>query len=240
MPQVMDRLRVIQTLMDNFNLKNYLEIGVHAAHIFFKVKTKFKVAVDPEFRFTQWKKFTRTFTNPYNVYNQYYEKTSDAFFAEDAARLFTNTPVQLAFIDGMHEYAYALRDIENSLKYLTDDGVIVLHDCNPTTESASVSFADWQKRNYSGSWNGDVWKSILHMRALRKDVTVFVLDTDEGLGVIVRKPDNNPIQLTAQQIKSLTYADLEKNRKEWLNLQSWDYLYKYFNLPVPTTVRPLR
>lgn len=236
---VVDRLRVVQTLMEKFDLKNYLEIGVHAAHIFFKVKSTFKVAVDPEFRFSKWKQITRTFTNPYNIYNRYFEKTSDAFFAEDAPRLFKDKPIQLAFIDGMHEYAFALRDIENSVKYLTDDGVIVLHDCNPATKEAEVSFEAWKQRNYVGSWNGDVWKSILHIRATRKDLTAFVLDTDEGVGVITKRPDNNPLQLTPQQISALTYADLEKNRKEYLNLQSWDYLYKYFNLEVPIG-RPLR
>lgn len=226
----MDRQRVIQTLMENFNLKNYLEIGVRDAHIFFKIKTKFKIAVDPEFIFSTWKKITRTFTNPYNIYNKYYEKTSDAFFAEDAPVLFKDHPLQLSFVDGMHEYGFALRDIENSLKYLTDDGVIVAHDCNPATKDASVSFSDWKKRNYSGTWNGDVWKAILHIRSTRKDLTAFVLDADQGVGVIVRKPDNNPLRFTPQQIENLTYEEFDKNRKEWLNLQPGDYFYKFFNL----------
>ena len=232
----MDRRRVIQILMDAFNLKNYLEIGVFDARVFFKIKSKFKIAVDPEFKFSQWKKITRTVTNPFNLYNQYFEKTSDSFFADDAPELFQNDPVQIAFIDGMHEYAFALRDIENALQYLTDDGVIVVHDCNPQTKEAEVSFADWKKRNYIGTWNGDVWKSILHIRSNRKDVTAFVLDTDEGLGVITKKPDSNPLKLTPQQIEALTFDDFNKNRKEWLNLQPVDYLYKHFNLD-PATAR---
>jgi hypothetical protein len=230
----MDRQRVIQTLMDNFNLRNYLEIGVNDAHILFKIKSKFKIAVDPDFKFSSWKKFTRKFTNTYNIYNKYYEKTSDAVFAEDAPGIFKSDPLQLAFVDGMHEYGFALRDIENSLKYLTKDGAIVVHDCNPQTKEAEGSFADWKKRGYSGTWNGDVWKSILHIRSAHKDLTAFVLDADQGVGVIVRRPDNNSLNFTPQQIEALTFEDFDKNRREWLNLKPWNYFYEFFNLPVPT------
>ena len=51
----MDREKVILQLMREKNLKNYLEIGVFNGHIFFRVKGNFKIAVDPEFRFSTGK-----------------------------------------------------------------------------------------------------------------------------------------------------------------------------------------
>ena len=226
----MDRLYVIEKLMRFKNLKNYLEIGVFNGHIFFRIKSPFKIAVDPEFRFDFMRKLGKIILNPSNLNNKYFRKTADDFFAQDAATVIGNKKIQISLIDGMHEYEYALRDIENTLKYLSDDGVIVVHDCNALTKEANVSFADWKARNFSGTWNGDVWKTIVHLRSLRPDIDAFVLDTDHGLGIITKRKPEKMLSFTKNQIGNLTYEDFNVNRKEWLNLQPPQYFYKYFNL----------
>jgi hypothetical protein len=85
----------------------------------------------------------------------------------EAQRLLPNG-VEVVFIDGLHTWAQAYRDCVNSLKYLTPDGVILVHDCLPRnegqamvagspaeaaelTEAAGIPF-DW-------AWTGDVWKA---------------------------------------------------------------------------------
>ena len=97
----MNRLDVIQALMRQKGLKNYLEIGVENGHIFFRIKSNVKVAVDPNFIFDASRRFGKVILNPYNLHNQYFEKTSDAFFSQDAARVFSENKIQLALIDGM-------------------------------------------------------------------------------------------------------------------------------------------
>jgi len=226
----MDRLYVIEKLMQSKKLKNYLEIGVFNGHIFFRIKSPFKIAVDPEFRFDFFRKLGKIFLNPSNINNKYFSKTADDFFAQDAPTVIGNKKIEISLIDGMHEYEYALRDIENTLKYLSDDGVIVVHDCNALTKEANVSFADWKARNFSGTWNGDVWKTIVHLRSLRKDIDAFVLDTDHGLGIITKRKPLQTLSFSKEQIKNFTYEDFDKNRKEWLNLQPTEYFHKYFNL----------
>src|SRR6266516_7809074 len=126
----MDRITLVAELMAKKNLSNYLEIGVFNGRVFFRIKSKFKVAVDPAFAFDTWRMVGMFFSNPFNIFNRYFEKTSDAFFNEDAPKVFASQKCEISFIDGMHEYDYALRDVENTLKYLSDDGVIVMHDCN--------------------------------------------------------------------------------------------------------------
>lgn len=225
----MDRLQVLQTLMVKKNLKNYLEIGVFNGHIFFRIKSKFKIAVDPEFQFDAWRKAGKVLLNPLNLFNQYFEKTSDAFFAEDAPAIFASAKLQLALIDGMHEYAYALRDVENCLHYLSDDGVLILHDCNALTKESSGTFAQWKAINYRGTWNGDIWKTILHLRSLRPDLTAFVLDCDHGLGVVVKKPSAT-LSYTQAQIESFTYEDFNRNREEWIGLKPASWFYTFFGV----------
>ena len=226
----MDRVKLIQLLMKQKGLTNYLEIGVFNGHVFFKIKSKFKIAVDPEFAFDFLRKTGKILSNPYNLFNKYYSKTSDDFFKQDAPGLFEQKKVQLAFIDGMHEYAFALRDVENTLDYLTNDGVIILHDCNPETENANGSFEEWKKSGYIGTWNGDVWRTILHLRSLRNDINVFVLDCDHGLGVVTRGKPENKLNFTLQQINQFAYKDFNANRNQWINLKPADYAYQYFNL----------
>ena len=226
----MDRLQLIQSLMKQKRLKNYLEIGVFNGHIFFKIKSKFKIAVDPEFRFDSLRKWGKTLLNPYNLFNKYFTKTSDDFFNQDEKELFAHRKIQIALIDGMHEYEYALRDVENTLNNLADDGVIILHDCNPQTKAEGDTFEEWVLRGSRGVWNGDVWKTILHLRCRRDDINVFVLNCDHGLGIITRGTPENRLDYNLQQINQFNYDDFNTNRNSWINLKPADYVYKYFKL----------
>jgi len=226
---MMDRLKVIQTLMQQKGLRNYLEIGVFSGHILFRVKSTFKIAIDPDFRFDVLRKIGKTIINPFNLFNHYFKKTSDDFFEQDAAKVIGEKKIEIALIDGMHEYAYVQSDVENVIRYLDNEGVIVLHDCNPIKEESAVSFAEWQARGQKGVWNGDVWKTILNVRSLRPDLTAFVLDCDYGLGIIVKKPSAT-LPFSKEDIDRFNYNDFNANRKEWLNLQPADYLYEFFNL----------
>ncbi len=227
---MLNRLVVIKTLMSQKKLNNYLEIGVHNGHILFRIKSNFKIAIDPKFAFDTIRKFGKIILNPYNLYNQYFEKSSDAFFAEDAATIIDNKKIEISLVDGMHQYDFALRDIENTLKYLSDDGVIVVHDCNPQTKAASGTWDEWQERNEAGFWNGDVWKAIVHLRSLRNDINVFVLNCDHGLGIITKAKKENGLQFSADEISKLNYEDLAENRQQFLNLKPAEYFYDYFKL----------
>jgi hypothetical protein len=226
----MDRLLILQTLMKQKRLNNYLEIGVFNGHIFFKVKSNFKIAVDPDFRFDFIRKTGKVLLNPYNVYNNYIQKTSDDFFAQDAPRLLSKKKLDIALIDGMHEYAFALRDVENTLRYMNDDAIIIMHDCNPQTKESACSFAEWKSKEFAGVWNGDVWKVIVHLRSLRNDVTAFVLDCDHGLGIITKKKSQDMLPFKQHDIDNFTYEDFNNNRQQWLNLKPENYFYDFFGV----------
>ncbi len=130
----------------------------------------------------------------------------------------------------MHEYGYALRDIENMVQYMADDAVIVVHDCNPQTKEAGGTFEEYQARDYKDVWNGDVWKSILHIRSMRNDLKVFVLDCDHGIGIITKGTPGQMLSYTTEEINSLQYEDFDANRNEWLNLKPENYLYDFLEL----------
>ncbi len=220
----MNRLDIIQGLMREKGLKNYFEIGVKNGHIFFRIKSTFKIAVDPTFAFDATRRFGKAIINPYNLNNQYFEKTSDDFFAQDAKRVFAAKKVQLALIDGVREYQPALRDVENTLRYMNDNGVIILHDCNPQTTGSA-------ERNDNRDTN-DVWRTIIHLRSQCPNLNVFVLDCDQGLGIVTRKKPESTLHFTPNQIDALSYEDLNENREVWLNLKPASYFHEYFEINV--------
>ena len=180
----MMRWDIINRLVETYGYQTYLEIGVYNKALnYHKVKCQKKLGVDPD------PKAGADIVKP-----------SDAFFAKNRQHF------DLIFIDGLHHADQVERDISNALKFLTDNGSIVVHDCNPTTEAMQ------QVPRIQGEWTGDVWRAWVKFRS-RPDLSMSVLDTDYGVGII-RKGWQKPIQVP----ESATYQDFNKNRKEWLNL----------------------
>jgi len=229
---MLDRKLVLQTLIDKNKFKNYLEIGVFTGALFFSIVAKNKTAVDPLFRFSKTKRLIKGLKSITNLTAKYIEKTSDDFFAQDAPRLYKNKKIDVALIDGMHEYHIALRDVENILQYLQPNGVIVMHDCNPLSALAAESFEDLKRRNYQGDWNGDVWKTIVHLRSIRSDINVFTLDCDYGLGIVTKGKPENMLSFKPDEIEKMTYYDFVLNRKEFLNLKHATYFHEYFETKI--------
>jgi hypothetical protein len=193
--------------------------------VFFPIRCKRKIAVDPEFRFNWKGRVGETIRNPSNINAKYFETTSDDFFENQSTGVFCKHPLDIALIDGMHEFDYVLNDVNNCLRYLSDDGVLLLHDCNPLSNEAEESFARWKNRGFAGYWNGDVWKVIPYLRKYRPDLNVFVADCDHGLGVI--SINGKKVEATdsgRDEFRNLEYRDLDKNRTELLNLKPVSFL----------------
>jgi hypothetical protein len=87
--------------------------------------------------------------------------------------------VDLAFVDGMHLFEYALRDFINLERACDRESVILVDDCCPS-EAASAS-----REAGTMLWSGDVWKLILCLRTFRPDLKVATVDLPPGgLGVV--------------------------------------------------------
>jgi len=228
----MNRIDVIQKIIDRKKARTYLEIGVRAGDAFLKIKARNKYGVDPCFAISPWKKFRYYFKNPYNVFNRYFAVTSDVFFVREKV-LLSRQGLDVVFIDGLHTFEQSLKDVLNSLSYLNPNGVIVLHDCNPTSAAAAMparSFEEIATLNppgFTGIWNGDVWKTIVYLRATRKDLNVFVLDCDFGLGIVTKAQAENTLGYSAETVRNLSYEDLSKNRQTMLNLKEAKFLQEF-------------
>lgn len=221
---IINRTRTAQDHIDRIKAKTYLEIGVERGINFFQTKAPVKVAVDPRF------KIPKRPANTESVY--FYEVPSDDFFESDHKPQLEKHGIDVALVDGLHTYEQSLRDMVNCAKYLNDGGIIVVHDCFPKNEAASLPDMQAAIKHYTfnGAWNGDVFKAILWLRCNRKDLEVYTLDIDHGLGIIKKGKPQSMLDYTDEQIKNLTYQDFIKVGPETiLNLKPKDYELNYYN-----------
>jgi hypothetical protein len=176
------RWDLINHLIKKYEYKSYLEVGTQdPTSNFDKILTEHKVSIDP---------FPRGPVTFIGTSDEYFESISD------------DVKYDIIFIDGLHHNDQVLKDIENSLKHLSENGIIVCHDCLPTTEHMQ------QRDDHGGVWTGDVWKAIAELRVKRIDLDIKVIDTDLGCGLI--KPGTNIPHITDENYLTYTYYNLHK------------------------------
>ena len=94
--------------------------------------------------------------------------TSDEFFARrDPIAHLSIRVIDLAFIDGMHLFEFALRDFMNIERFTTPTSVIVFDDMLPRSVDEAA------RRRHTNAWTGDVFKAAQALRDLCPDVVVI-------------------------------------------------------------------
>jgi hypothetical protein len=223
------RTEVIQQIIDRKQASRYLEIGVNNGDSFFPLEIAHKVAVDPCFAFSPERKLEWMGKNPSNATAEYIDATSDDFFANTQPI----NPFDVAFIDGLHTYEQSLKDVLNTLENLNENGVIVMHDCKPPHVPAACpapslqAAIDLNVPGWDGIWCGDVWKTICHLRIHHKDLRVFVLDCDFGLGVVMKGKSDLDLNLSQAELDKMTYDDVVNGKENFLNLKDENYLFEF-------------
>ena len=134
--------------------------------------------------------------------------TSDEFF-ESYPYKSSSVPFDLIFLDGLHTAEQVKKDFYNSLKILSPGGFIVMHDCNPEKEEHTIVPRPTER----GHWNGDVYKFAI---GFKLHITV---DIDNGC-TIIRKGN------IFWERNDVTWEYFDANRKELLNLITWDEFVK--------------
>ena len=138
----------------------YLEIGVEYGQTFlqthFKAENKTGVDPDPKFPVTE-KEF------------KFIKATSDDYF-KTFFELKVDRPktFDVIFIDGMHQSEYFLRDFNNSVKVLKNNGSIFIDDILPLTynEQLKIPRKHYYENGilkYGEEWTGDIWKVVYHI-----------------------------------------------------------------------------
>lgn len=194
-PSRINRIDLIKKIIKEKKLKSYLEIGCDDDKVFSKINLKIKIGVDP-----------------FSGGN--FRGTSDQFFLNNKKKF------DCIFIDGLHTYKQVKKDIKNSLKYLNQNGFVILHDTLPSTFSSQ---AVPRSRNL---WNGDVWKAVVEFRTYQ-NLDIFTVLIDQGVTIIKKKKNTNLLKLKNRNFYKLQFKDFYFNHKKYMRIIKYNDLKKY-------------
>jgi len=183
-------------LVAEFGYISYLEIGCKDDTTFNQVKVERKIGVDPQRGGTL-------------------RMTSDAYFADNDEKF------DLVFIDGLHEHEQVLRDFNNAMTRLNQNGTIVLHDCDPPSEERQRTPWNGKQRG----WCGDCWRAYVSLRAI-PDVDAICTTFDMGMG-IVRLRANTDLITIPKPVAELTWDDFVLNKEKWLRITPTENLIEW-------------
>jgi len=184
---------VLSYLTSLLKPKRYLEVGVGNGKNLKAIKAREKVGIDI-------KK-----PNLDTGAKIYLGKSDDIF------ENFNEKPFDLIFIDAYHEFNQAVRDLKNSIKYLSNKGVIVCHDVWPFNRINHYPYPIIGKKPYKmnpdGTWHvawcGDLWKLPLYVKYHLPDFNYAVIDTFPGWLIIWREKREINEKMTVKQIDQL-------------------------------------
>ena len=150
---------IVLYLVAKFHYKRYLEIGTANDITFGPVSAAVPVAVgvDP-------------------VAGGTHRMTSNDFF-DDNTQIF-----DIVLIEGDFSPKQVLRDVMNALRFLADDGMIVMCASNPRSEIEQRVPRDFSHM----VWVGQVWRVVSFLR-IREDLDYVTIDAKHGMTVIRRR-----------------------------------------------------
>ncbi len=99
-----------------------------------------------------------------------FHETSDEFFARrDVIEVLGGRRIQMAFIDGMHRFEFALRDFANIEASSAPGAVIFVHDCYPLNAKTAT------REQRTAFWSGDVWRLVMLLKKYRPDLRLHTI-----------------------------------------------------------------
>lgn len=183
-PQGLRYFRFLKALHQRLRPDWYLEIGTFTGASLRFADGNF-VAIDPAFQLHQ--------IPPLKGREMiFFQDTSDAFFESTTAKAMTGK-INLAFLDGLHHYEALLRDFTNVEPLMAPGGIVILHDCLPS----NIPMAD-RVQPPNTAWTGDVWKTLLILKAERPDLQFDILDAAPTGLVMIRNMGAKPKHLKSR------------------------------------------
>ena len=221
------RDEIINSIINNKQDVNYLEIGVEYGTTIKNINTLNKTAIDPDPKFENIGEFS-------NI--NLIKLTSDEYFAnlDDIYKINTieeDHKFDIIFLDGMHQVEYIIKDIYNSLNYIKSDGKIFIDDILPIKEREQRKIPEKHYYEngilkYGESWTGDIWKVIYYLLLNFEDyfdIEVYN-NSHQYRGVLMLSNINKFNILINEQILEIinnyTYKNDFNNYKSLLNKKS--------------------
>lgn len=175
---------IINEIISKNGYNDYLELGSQNGFNLSKINCKNKTSVDIE--------HDADFKGSTNDFFKQNDKTFDCIM-----------------IDADHEASQVRLDISNSLKALTENGCIILHDTIPHSKAMQEV-----PRN-TKEWTGDVWRAVVGFKQSYPDVKIETYRSDYGLSVIY--PEGKKVKKHFEN-KEMTFGEFKADEVNLLNI----------------------
>lgn len=175
-----DYYRVLSMVHTTMKPATYLEIGVAQGRSMALVREgTVAIGVDPETA-----EEGRMFYYSPEIRPHLFRQTSDAFFEEhDVPSILGQPTVDVAFIDGLHQFEQVLRDFINIERLAGPSSVVLIHDCLPINDVVAA------RERQTSFWVGDVWKIIPCLKMVRPDLEIVTLPVKPSGLAVIKKLD---------------------------------------------------
>ena len=201
---------VLKSIQDWLRPRTYVEIGVATGDSLALVAPGSRViGIDPAPRIDR----------PLPPGIAIYAETSDDFFAQhDLRDLLGGLPVDLAFIDGMHLFEFALRDFINLERHCDPGATILMDDCCPLDRRCAA------RERSTHLWSGDVWRLVPALRKYRPGLRIHTIATAPAGLCVIRGLDpasrvlSDNYDAVVGEFGALDYGVLEADRTAVLNI----------------------
>jgi len=206
--------RFLNKLIKELNFKSFCEIGYANGNTTERIQLPYegKVSMDPAPDYSS--SYFKKTNSGHECIHDLRIMPSDEFFQTNK-RIF-----DLFLIDGDHTYNQAYKDINNSLKFLSPNGVIFCHDAAPLN---FILTQDGNKRC------GDVYKALMRLRAEKNDLSVYALNEyntpppdNSGFGIVFKQkqqPWKEEIDIDNINFHSYQYMKENKDLLSFLKFQ---------------------
>jgi Methyltransferase domain len=186
--------------------QTYLEIGVHTGGTFARVQVPERTAVDPAFPFPV--------ADHEDDVTIFAEVTSDEFFAG----LPTTRTYDLIFIDGLHTFEQAYRDLCNAIVHSHRATAILVDDTVPSDVYSSLrdpeqAFAFRAAAGPDGgvAWHGDTFKVVFAVHDFHLALDYRTIVGSGNPQTLVWRSNagrRQPLLDSLEKISRLTYFDM--------------------------------
>ena len=157
--------------------KNYLEIGVNTGTSLQYASSSKVVGVDP------YPNIEHNLSDNTTIFSV----GSDTFFKEQNVEELLDGKIELAFVDGLHQFDQVLKDFINIERHSNKNSVVLFHDIYPVVPATATR--EWN----TYYWAGDTWKFMHIVNKYRPDLTIKTIPTfPTGLGFVTNlDPSSN-------------------------------------------------
>ena len=220
----------------------YLEVGVHKGDTLKAVSSNI-----------QGVEVIKEGVDPYGPFGEVHRMTSQIFFAVNEA--FWKKTYDVIFLDALHFSLILNQEIDESLKILNKNGVLILDDTMPKSEASGsieeASLVGFQKnvsyplfkeydpmdpeasykyfKDFPGypEVNGDCWKSVARLRTTRPDLKVGSFRLGDGRGCTLAVWEPQTLLEEFIEPDQMDWSYFKANENAILNITTLDnVLYK--------------